>query len=94
MVPATGLRGRYFLPMTTGASKVASHMIDCAAAGTNYNTATSFVICVVGKVWCSGTAKTDECRVCVAVTLTRGLGLETSPQAVLFGNQGLSSHSV
>jgi len=34
MVPAIGWRDRYFLPMTTGVIKVASHMID----GTNHKT--------------------------------------------------------
>jgi len=35
--PAAGLRGRYFLPLTTGVTKVASHMIAYAAAGSNHH---------------------------------------------------------
>jgi hypothetical protein len=42
MVPVTGLRGRYFLPMTTGVSKVASYMITSALARTNHKMATDF----------------------------------------------------
>jgi hypothetical protein len=41
MIPETGLKGRYFLPMTTGVSKVVSDMIACAAARNNHRTATS-----------------------------------------------------
>ena len=33
--------GRYFFPVTTGVTKVASHMIVCAVAGTNHKTAAS-----------------------------------------------------
>lgn len=40
MVPATGLRGSYFLPTTTGVRKVASQMIVCAATGTKHKTTT------------------------------------------------------
>jgi hypothetical protein len=42
MVPVTELRGRYFLPLTTGVRNVASHMIACAAAGTNHKTSLHF----------------------------------------------------
>ena len=35
-------RGMYFLPMTTGVSKFASHMTAQAAAGTNHKVATEF----------------------------------------------------
>jgi hypothetical protein len=41
MIPETGLRGRYLLPMTTGVSKVANDMIACASAGTNHKTTIS-----------------------------------------------------
>jgi hypothetical protein len=37
-VPTTGLRGSYFLPITTRGSRVASRMNACAAAGTNHKT--------------------------------------------------------
>jgi len=40
MVPATGLRGRYFPLTTTGVGKVASQKIACAATGTKHKTAT------------------------------------------------------
>jgi hypothetical protein len=46
----------------------------------------------MGKVWCIRTANSEVCRPCVAVTMTRGRGLETSPIAVRFGNE-VSSHS-
>jgi hypothetical protein len=37
----TGLSGRCFLPMETGVITEVSHMISCAAAGTNHKTDTS-----------------------------------------------------
>jgi len=40
-VPATGCRGKYFLPMTAGVSKVANYMIALASAHTNHRTTIS-----------------------------------------------------
>jgi hypothetical protein len=42
VVPETGLRDRYFLPMTTDVSKIASHMIALVLAGANHNTPADF----------------------------------------------------
>jgi len=39
--PATGLNGRYFLPVRTDVITEASHMIFCAVARTNHKTVTS-----------------------------------------------------
>jgi hypothetical protein len=39
--PATGLNGRYFLPVRTDVITEASHIISCAAAGTNHKMVTS-----------------------------------------------------
>jgi hypothetical protein len=53
MVPATGLRGGYFL----STSDVESHMINCTAAATNHKTATSYsadyTSSSIEKVWWS-----------------------------------------
>jgi hypothetical protein len=40
-VPATGWRGKYFLPLTTGVTTVASPMIAMVAARTNHRTSIS-----------------------------------------------------
>ena len=42
IVPTTGLRGMYFLPMTIGVRKVASRKIACDEAGTNHKAAAEF----------------------------------------------------
>jgi len=41
MVPATGLKGKFFLPMTVGVVKFANHIITCSAARTNHQKATA-----------------------------------------------------
>jgi len=41
-----------------------------------------------GKVWCIHTANSDACRLCVARTMTRGRGLETSPITMHFWKSG------
>jgi hypothetical protein len=50
-VPVTGWRGKYFLPLTTGVTTVASHMITLAVAQTNHKMAISnCTICMICAV--------------------------------------------
>ena len=66
-VEATGWRGRYFLPMTTGVSKVASHMIALAAARANHKT----TISIMYELWftlCSGLGVLSSAQVRISLT--------------------------
>jgi len=74
MVPGSGLTGRYFLPMTTGITKVTSHMMACAVAKPIPRWLLNFCWYLLVQVGCScGTVLqfefiVDEPSCCVAVS--------------------------